>query len=71
MSAAATLERPGEVRAHSPVEDGRTLEVAVLAAWEELAADGRCTCVVCGEEMAAGPGVASAAACASCGSALD
>ena len=70
MSAAATLERVEERPVRSPFDDGATLEDAIRAAWDELVADGRCACPVCGGEIRASAH-AGAGECAGCRSGLS
>ena len=62
----ALAERPpAEASAHRLFEPGGvTLEDAVLSVWEDLVANGRAECPVCGGSMSAAGG------CESCGSEL-
>jgi hypothetical protein len=66
MSALALEQRP-QLQPTAPrlfEPAGSTLEDLVLSAWEDLAADGRAECPVCGGEMSP-PG------CSDCGSQLS
>jgi hypothetical protein len=71
MAALATREQavtkqrqsgPGGSRLFEP--GGATLEDSILAVWEELIAEGRAECPVCGESISADGG------CPGCGSEL-
>ena len=72
MSAVATTDRPTGIERPQRVEasprlfdDGLTLEDKILGAWEDLVAEGRAACPVCGGSMSAEAG------CSSCGSELS
>jgi tRNA(Ile2) C34 agmatinyltransferase TiaS len=60
---AAGMERPQTSQLFEPHEVA--LEDLVLRAWEDLAAEGRAGCPVCGGSMSAAEG------CADCGSQLS
>jgi len=61
----AAVERPQRAEASSRLfDDGFTLEDKVLGAWEDLIAEGRAACPVCGGSMTAG------SPCQECGSEL-
>jgi tRNA(Ile2) C34 agmatinyltransferase TiaS len=60
-SGPARLFESGEVAREEPVV---TLEDVVVAAWDDLAAEGRAECPVCAGELRAAGG------CSSCGSDL-
>lgn len=62
---AAAMERPQRDAGRRRFDDGVTLEARILGTWEDLVAEGRAACPVCGGSMAAG------APCTGCGSELS
>ena len=66
--APVAVERPQRGDRSRLFDDGVTLEDRVLGTWEDLVAEGRAACPVCGGSMAA---TAGHAACGGCGSELS
>jgi hypothetical protein len=60
----AVMERP-QLGSQPLFDDGVTLEDRILRVWEDLVAEGRADCPVCGGSMTAGSG------CRDCGAALN
>jgi hypothetical protein len=48
-----------------------TLEEAILGVWQELAAEGRARCPICGDAMDAMDAIDAAGACEACGAELS
>jgi hypothetical protein len=61
----AAVERPQRGFKPRLFDDGLTLEVRILGAWEALVAEGQSACPVCGGSMAAESG------CSDCGAELS